>query len=76
MFADNLPLGNTWRGSRKDGRCEYPDPSVVGVEKTRAYAQGNYPQQKVGSEKEYTCYFEGSRLIYSATLVKEPRRAG
>lgn len=74
MFADNLPLGNTWRGSREDGHCEYPDPSVVGVEKTRAYAQENHPQQKVGSEKEYSCYFEGSRLLYSAMLVKKPRR--
>jgi hypothetical protein len=72
MFRRELPLDDTWRGSREKGRCNYPDLSM-GIERLRAYAQHNYPQQKPQSTKQYGCYFRGSRLFYTATVVKKPR---
>jgi hypothetical protein len=76
MFRRGLPTSDAWRGSRKRGHCDYPDPAVASVDDIKEHAQENRPQQRVRSEKQYTCFFEGSRIYYTATLVKKPRRAG
>ena len=63
---------NAWRASRRDGRCQFnaedPDRLEAQIEKSR-------PHQKIGAEREYGCYYRSARLLYSATLVKKPRRA-
>jgi len=61
MFAFNVSGENTWRGSRKPGHCS-----------SRADIQGGHPQQGVGKKKTYGCFYSNARLLYTATLVKEP----
>lgn len=58
---------NTFRASRGPGKCDLGyDPDTgdrnEALRKTR-------PQQKVGSVKRYGCYYDGSRLLYTATVV-------
>lgn len=57
----------TWRGSRAPDKCGIGRDPVTKVpnealRKTR-------PQQKVDSVKRYGCYYRGSALTYSATIV-------
>lgn len=57
----------TYRGSRGTDRCVLgfepnTDTPNEALRKTR-------PQQKVDSIKRYGCYYEGSRLLYNATVV-------
>jgi hypothetical protein len=61
MFAFNIGEGNTWRGSRKPKHCS-----------SRADIQGGHPQQGVGKIKPYGCYYSEARLLYTATVVKQP----
>jgi len=59
MFAFNVSGENTWRASRKPGHCS-----------NRADIQSGHPQQGVGKDKVYGCYYSNARLLYTATLVK------
>jgi hypothetical protein len=61
MFAFNVAGENTWRGSRQPDHCS-----------NRADIQGGHPQQGVGKKKTYGCYYSNARLLYTATVVKEP----
>jgi hypothetical protein len=61
MFAIEPPGENTWRGSRPPEHC-----------KSRADIQNGHPQQGVGKIKTYGCHYSGTRLLYTATLVKKP----
>jgi hypothetical protein len=60
---------NTWRGSRRKGRCLF---NATDPDELQAQVNHSYPQQKINSRKEYGCYYEGARLLYTATLVKKP----
>jgi hypothetical protein len=56
----------TWRGSRAKGKCklgilENGEPNEA-LEKTS-------PQQRVGSDRSYGCYYCSNVLIYTATVV-------
>jgi hypothetical protein len=61
MFAFNVSEENTWRGSRLPKHCS-----------SKEDIQGGHPQQGVGKTKTYGCYYSNARLLYTATLVKEP----
>jgi hypothetical protein len=61
MFAFPVPGENAWRGSRIGGHCE--------EEKD---IQNGRPQQGLGKDRPYGCYYTKSRLIYTATLVQKP----
>jgi hypothetical protein len=61
MFAFNVSGENTWRGSRLPKHCSQ-----------RADIQGGHPQQGVGKTKTYGCFYSKARLLYTATLVKQP----
>lgn len=61
MFAFNVSDDNTWRGSRRPGQCS-----------SRQDIQEGNPQQGVGKNKVYGCYYSNARLLYTATLVKKP----
>jgi hypothetical protein len=61
MFAFNVDPSNTWRGSRLPDHCA-----------SRADIQDGHPQQGVGKTKVYGCYYSAARLLYTATLVKQP----
>ncbi len=61
-WAINLSGNNTWRASRKSNRCADND-----IQKY------SHAQVRVGTKRQYGCYFTNSRLLYTATLVKKPR---
>jgi hypothetical protein len=61
MFAFNVSGENTWRGSRLPKHCS-----------SRPDIQGGHPQQVVGKTKTYGCFYSNARLLYTATLVKQP----
>src|ERR1700742_2591938 len=61
MFAFNVSAENTWRGSRLPEHCSSKDD----------IQEGN-PQQGIGKTKTYGCYYSNARLLYTATLVKNP----
>jgi len=61
MFAFNVSSENTWRGSRLPEHCS-----------SKEDIQGGHPQQGVGKTKTYGCYYSNARLLYTATLVKNP----
>jgi hypothetical protein len=61
MFAFNVDEDNTWRGSRLPDHCSSKDD-----------IQGGHPQQGVGKTKTYGCYYSNARLLYTATVVKQP----
>jgi hypothetical protein len=61
MFAFNVDDDNTWRGSRLPKHCSSGED-----------IQAGHPQQGVGKVKTYGCYYSNARLLYTATLVKEP----
>ena len=58
-FAVGLDDSSGWRASRKAGACT----------KTGDIKESN-PQQKVGSNKQYGCFYKTARLLYTATIVK------
>jgi hypothetical protein len=63
MFAFNISSSseNSWRGSRKPEQCA-----------SREDIQNGHPQQGVGKTKTYGCFYSDARLLYTATLVKQP----
>jgi hypothetical protein len=61
MFAFNVEEDNTWRGSRLPEHCS-----------SKEDIQGGHPQQGVGKKKTYGCYYSNARLLYTATVVKQP----
>lgn len=63
-LAIDLNGNNTWRGSRKAGTCSSSEKDI----------EASNPQQRVGSRRQYGCYFSTSRVLYTATLVKKPLR--
>jgi hypothetical protein len=62
MFAFNVSSENTWRGSRLPEHCS-----------SKEDIQDGNPQQGVGKTKTYGCYYSNARLLYTATLVKNPK---
>ena len=60
---------NSWRASRRKGRCQFDSSDD---DKLRAQLARSFPQQKIGSRKQYGCYYRGERLLYTATLVRKP----
>jgi hypothetical protein len=62
MFAFNVSSENTWRGSRLPEHCS-----------SKEDIQGGHPQQGVNKTKTYGCYYSNARLLYTATLVKNPK---
>jgi hypothetical protein len=64
MFAFNVSSENTWRGSRLPEHCS-----------SKEDIQDGHPQQGVGKTKTYGCYYSNARLLYTATLVKNPKSA-
>jgi hypothetical protein len=58
-FAVGLDDSSGWRASRKAGACTKTDD----IKQSR-------PQQKVGSNKQYGCFYKTARLLYTATVVK------
>jgi hypothetical protein len=65
MFAFNVPVDNTWRGSRLPEKCS-----------SREDIQNGNPQQGVQKEKVYGCSYSNARLLYQAWLVKKPGGGG
>ncbi|MGZ8666422.1 MAG: hypothetical protein ACXWZM_04860 [Solirubrobacterales bacterium] len=61
-WAINLSDNNTWRSSRRSTRCA--DNEI------KKYS---HAQVRIGTKRQYGCYFANSRLLYTATLVKKPR---
>jgi hypothetical protein len=58
-FAVGLSDNSSWRASRAPGKCT----STNDIKASR-------PQQKIGGEKQYGCFYKTARLLYTATLVK------
>jgi hypothetical protein len=58
-FAANVDRENAWRASRRRGKC-------AGQVNQR---QGR-PQQVVRTRRTYGCRYQGSRLLYTATVVQ------
>ncbi len=58
-FAVGLDDSSGWRASRKSGACT----KTADIKQSR-------PQQKVGSNKQWGCFYKTARLLYTATLVK------
>jgi hypothetical protein len=58
-FAVGLDDSSGWRASRKTGACT----------QTSDIKESN-PQQKVGVNKQYGCFYKTARLLYTATVVK------
>lgn len=61
-----LRKANTWRASRGPGQCGIGTDSS---DRPNEALKKSHPQQKVGSVKRYACYYDGGRLLYSATVV-------
>jgi hypothetical protein len=61
MFAFNVTEDNTWRGSRLPEHCA-----------SKEDIQSGHPHQGVGKTKTYGCYYSNARLLYTATVVKQP----
>jgi hypothetical protein len=61
MFAFNVEDDNTWRGSRQTDHCSSKEDIQTGR-----------PHQGVGKTKTYGCYYSNARLLYTATVVKQP----
>lgn len=60
-WAINLSDSNAWRASRNRNRCADSD-----------IEEHSRPQQRVGSNRQYGCYFTNTRFLYTATIVREP----
>jgi len=58
-FAVGLDDSSGWRASRKSGACT----RTADIKESR-------PQQKIGSNKQYGCFYKTARLLYTASLVK------
>lgn len=56
----------TWRGSRSPKSCELGGDTQEEID---ASIESSRPQQKINSVKRYGCYYDGSRLLYTATII-------
>lgn len=57
----------TYRASRGPGKCSLGyNPTT---DQRNEALRKTHPQQKVNSVKRYGCYYDGSRLLYTATVV-------
>ncbi len=64
--CDRARENYTWRGSRGPKKCELGGDTQEEIEESIA---SSHTQQKVNSVKRYGCYYDGSRLLYTATIV-------
>ena len=60
-FAVNLGGKNAWRASRKKTKCTKPDDIKLGS-----------AHQRPGRDRLYACLYKTARLLYSATVVRDP----
>jgi hypothetical protein len=60
-FAVNLPADSVWRASRARGKCTKPDDIQAGS-----------AHEQLGQDRLYGCQYKTARLLYSATVVKDP----
>jgi len=60
-FAINQPQDTVWRASRKKGTCTKAEDIKAGSAHT-----------KVGQGRLYGCQYKTARLLYSATVVRDP----
>jgi hypothetical protein len=60
-FAVNLGADSIWRASRAAGKCMQA-----------ADIQAGTPHETIGEDRLYGCQYKTARLLYSATLVKDP----
>jgi hypothetical protein len=58
-FAVGIGADNAWRASRKRGECT----STRDIQESR-------PQVRVGSTRQYGCFYTTARLLYTATVVQ------
>ncbi len=60
-FAVNLPEDSVWRASRTGGKCtKAPD------------IQAGSAHETIGQDRIYGCQYKTARLLYSATVVRDP----
>lgn len=64
-FANELDMANAWRASREEGMCR-GETSI----------RDGRPHQVVGTRREYGCRYNGARLLYTATVVKDRPASG
>jgi hypothetical protein len=63
-FAVNLGDKTSWRASRKKGKCA----KAADIEAGTAH-------QVIGQDRAYACLYKTARLLYSATIVRDPSLA-
>jgi hypothetical protein len=72
-WAPALALGqggmSTWAASRKRGRCGLNNKTAL------ADVLGGRSQETVGADRAYGCVYKTARILYSATVVKDPNQA-
>jgi hypothetical protein len=71
-FASGLSTSDTWRASRREGRCTFP--SGLTPAELQERVNRSHPQQRPKSRRSYDCYYTTNRLLYTATMVKKPGR--
>ena len=60
-FAVNLGDKTAWRASRKKGKCSKAEDIEAGT-----------AHQVAGQDRAYACLYKTARLLYSATIVRDP----
>jgi hypothetical protein len=60
-FAVNLPQDSVWRASRQRGKCTKADDIKAGS-----------AHEQLGQDRLYGCQYKTARLLYSATVVRDP----
>ena len=60
-FAVNLGSKTSWRASRKKGKCAKAEDIEAGT-----------AHQTIGQDRAYACLYKTARLLYSATIVRDP----
>lgn len=72
-WAPALALGQggtaTWAASRKKDRCGLNDKTAL------ADVLAGRSQETVGADRAYGCVYKTARILYSATVVKDPNQA-
>lgn len=56
----------TWRGSRSKGKCKL---GIAGNGQPNEALQKTSPQERVGSDRAYGCYYGSNVLLYTATVI-------
>jgi hypothetical protein len=60
-FAVNLAQDSVWRASRQRGKCTKADDIQAGS-----------AHEQIGQDRLYGCQYKTARLLYSATVVRDP----